>query len=42
MRNANQEPNRLREPNMLPFSASWRCYLRNLGREISTDQRAEP
>ncbi len=42
MRNANQEPNRLREPNMLPFSASWRCYLGNLGREISTDQRAGP
>ena len=23
--------NRLRQPNLLPFSASWRCYPGNLG-----------
>ncbi len=42
MHNGNQDRFRLRQPNVLPFSASWRCYLGNLGREISTDQRAEP
>ncbi len=26
MQNANQDPNRPRQPNVLPFSASWRCY----------------
>ncbi len=31
MKNANQDPNRLRQPNMLPFSAIWTCYLGNLG-----------
>ncbi len=31
MKNANHDPNRLRQPNVLPFSASWRCYLGNLG-----------
>ena len=27
MKNANQDLNPLRQPNVLPFSASWRCYL---------------
>ncbi len=31
MQCANQDLNRLRQPNLLPFSASWRCYLGNLG-----------
>ncbi len=31
MKNANQDLNRLRQPNVLPFSVSWRCYLGNLG-----------
>ena len=31
MKNANQHLNRLRQPNVLPFSASWTCYLGNLG-----------
>ncbi len=31
MQNANQDPNRPRQPNVLPFSASWRCYPGNLG-----------
>ena len=31
MRNVNQGLNRLRQPNLLPYSASWRCYLGNLG-----------
>ena len=30
MRNVNQDLNRLRQPNVLPFSASWRCYPGNL------------
>lgn len=30
MKNANQDLNRLRQPNVLPFSASWRCYLGSL------------
>ncbi len=28
--NVNQDLNRLRQLNVLPFSASWRCYLGNL------------
>ncbi len=31
MRNVNQDLNRLRQPNLLPFLASWRCYPGNLG-----------
>jgi len=31
MQCANQELNRLRQPNVLPFSAGWWCYLGNLG-----------
>ncbi len=31
MQHANQDPSPLRQPNVLPFSASWRCYLGNLG-----------
>ncbi len=31
MQCANQDLNRLRQPNLLPYSASWRCYLGNLG-----------
>ena len=31
MQRANQDLNRLQQPNVLPFSASWRCYLGNLG-----------
>ncbi len=31
MRSPNQTLNRLRHPNVLPFSASWRCYPGNLG-----------
>jgi hypothetical protein len=31
MRNANQDLNRLGKPNVLPFLATWRCYLGNLG-----------
>ncbi len=30
-RNVNQDLNRLRQPNLLPFSACSRCYLVNLG-----------
>ena len=33
MRNANQEPDRLREPNMAPFFASWRWYRGKFGLE---------
>jgi hypothetical protein len=29
--NVNQDLNRLLQPNVLPFSASWRCYPGNLG-----------
>jgi hypothetical protein len=31
MQHANQGPSRPRQPNVLPFSASWRCYPGNLG-----------
>ncbi len=31
MQHANQELNRLRQPNVLPFSASWKCYPGNPG-----------
>ncbi len=31
MQCANQDLNRLRQPNVLPFSTSWRCYPGNLG-----------
>ncbi len=31
MQCANQDLNPLRQPNLLPFSASWRCYPGNLG-----------
>ncbi len=31
MESANQNLNRGRPPNVLPFSASWRCYPGNLG-----------
>ena len=31
MKNAIQDLNRLRQPNVLPFLASWTCYLGNLG-----------
>ena len=31
MQYVNQDLNRLRHPNVLPFSASWRCYPGNLG-----------
>ncbi len=35
MQCANQDLNRLRQPNLLPFSASWRCYLGNLGQRMT-------
>jgi len=31
MNNANHDLIHLRQPNVLPFSASWSCYLGNLG-----------
>ena len=31
MHNANQGLIRLRQPNVVPLSASWRCYPGNLG-----------
>ena len=31
MKSANQDPNRLRWPNVLQFSAGWRRHLGNLG-----------
>ncbi len=31
MKNANRDASRLRQPNVLPFSASWTRYLGNLG-----------
>jgi hypothetical protein len=34
MQSANQTLNRLRHPNVLPFSASWRCYPGNLGLRV--------
>ena len=29
MKNANQDLNRLQQPNVLPFSVGWTCYLGN-------------
>ncbi len=34
MQRVNQIPNRLRQPNVLPFSASWRCYPGNRGLRV--------
>jgi hypothetical protein len=34
MRNVNQDLNRLRQPNVLPFSASLRGYPGNLGLNV--------
>ncbi len=31
MKNANQDLNRLQQPNVLPISVGWTCYLGNLG-----------
>jgi hypothetical protein len=36
MKNANHDLIHLRQPNVLPFSASWWCYLGNLGSNIIT------
>ena len=33
--------NCLRQPKLLPFSASWRCYLGNLGLEVSASAEAD-
>ncbi len=35
MKNANHDLIHLRQPNVLPFSASWWCYLGNLGLELA-------
>lgn len=37
MKNANEDLNRFRQPNVLPFSASWRCYPSNLGLNVPPD-----
>jgi hypothetical protein len=34
MQNLNQDLNRLRSPDVLPFSASLRCYPVNLGLNV--------
>ncbi len=34
MNNANQDANRLRQPNVLQFLAGWRCYQGNLSSHI--------
>jgi hypothetical protein len=40
MQSANQDLIRLRQPNVLPFSASWTCYLGNLGWYGASSARA--
>ncbi len=40
MRNVNQDLNRLRQPNLLSFSASWRRYPGNLGWYGASSARA--
>jgi hypothetical protein len=42
MQRANQDLCRLRQPNLLPFSASERCYPGNLGSNMNVGTKREP